>query len=141
MLRTRTERRIACPRDRVFALFADHRRWPGMFPRVHGTRLLDEAGAKQRIEVAHDEGTVMNVLTLRPPDVIELEETKRRYDARFVHRFEADGQDTRVVIDAEVRCKGVLAFVEPFLAPIVRRQLQRYTLEPLQRHAEDRRNV
>lgn len=106
-----------------------------MFPTIPGpasgtmaTRLV--------LEVDHIEGKVINVLTLRPGPELRLWESKRRYDALFVNRFESIPGGARVTVSGDIRLKGPVRLLAPFLRPYVRRQILRLSLQPLKTAAE-----
>jgi hypothetical protein len=120
--------------ERVSALYRDYLGWPQLFPAtIRGTRLVGEEGSSKTIEVDHaTEGKVVNVMTVLSPDEIRLEEHKRRYDARFVNRFEPHAQGTRYTVAAEVALKGPLRLLAAIARPIVRWQIDRFVLRPMQ---------
>jgi hypothetical protein len=100
-------------------------------------RLLADDGQRKTIEVDHaTEGKVINIMMMVSPHEIRLEEFKRRFDARFINRFEAAGQRTRYSIVAEVQLKGVARALSPLAPPIVRARLNRFVLEPMRAAAE-----
>ena len=72
------------------------------------------------------------------PDEIQLDERKRRYDARFTNHFESVPQGTRYSLVGEVRLKGAMAALAPLAKPIVRARMRRFVLEPLKEMAEAR---
>jgi hypothetical protein len=84
------------------------------------------------------EGRMLNVLTTRGPEVVELREYKRRFDATFVNRFEPAPEGTRYTIDATVRLALPYALLAPLLCGVVERSLRRFTLEPMRVAAERR---
>jgi hypothetical protein len=124
---------INAPPERVAALYADYEGWPGLFPdTIRGVRLLSDDGQRKTIEVDHaTEGKVINIMIAVSPREIHLEEFKRRFDARFMNRFEAVGQGTRYSIVAEVQLKGATRALGPLLTPVVRVRLRRFVLEPM----------
>jgi SAM-dependent methyltransferase len=122
----------------VAALYADWVGWPRLFPAtIRGVRLLADDGQRKTIEVDHaTEGKVINIMMMVSPHEIRLEEFRRRFDARFINRFEAIGQRTRYSIVAEVQLKGVARALGPLAPPIVRARLNRFVLEPMRAAAE-----
>jgi hypothetical protein len=110
--------------------------WP--FPTISGVRLLRREGAKLVLAVDHVEGRVLNELVVRPPDAIDLWEEKRRYDARFLNRFEEVPGGTRFTVSGEVFLKGWARLLRPFLGGYVRRQMERLQLQPVKAQAEAR---
>ncbi len=125
MVHTVVSTEISAPPDQVAALYADYEGWPRLFPAtIHGVRLLADGGERKIIEVDHaTEGKVINIMTLVSPDEIRLEEFKRRFDARFLNRFEAAGRGTRYSIVAEVQLKGAARVLATLASPIVRARL------------------
>jgi len=93
MVHTVVSAEIGAPPELVAALYADYEGWPRLFPAtICGVRLLADDGQRKTIEIAHaSEGNVINILIVVSPQEIRLEEFKRRFDARFINRFEAAG--------------------------------------------------
>ena len=133
MVHTVVSAEIGAPPELVSALYADYEGWPRLFPAtIRGVRLLADEGQRKTIEIAHaSEGKVINILILVSPQEIRLEEFMRRFDARFINRFEAAGQATRYSIVADVQLKGVARALAPLAPPIVRVRLNRFVLEPM----------
>jgi hypothetical protein len=129
---------ISAPRERVAGLYADYRNWPRLFPTIKGVRLIGREGAKQVLEIDHLEGKVVNELVVRAPDELDLWEVKRRYDARFVNRFETVPGGTRLTVRGDIALKGWARLLQPFLRGYVRRQVERLQLQPLKAAAEGR---
>jgi len=73
----------------------------------------------------------MNELTECGEGVVVLRESKRRYDATFVNRFETVAGGTRYTVDAAVHIKQPLTVLAPLLRGVVARAIRRYTVEPL----------
>ena len=138
MVRTVVSADINAPPERLAALYADWAGWPRLFPAtIRGVRLIAHDGQRRTIEVDHTtEGKVINIMMVVSPHEIRLEEFKRRFDARFINRFEAAGQGTRYSIVAEVQLKGVARALGPLVTPIVRARLKRFVLEPMRAAAE-----
>ena len=138
MVRTVVSAYINAKPERLAALYADWADWPRLFPAtIRGVRLLANDGQRRTIEVDHaTEGKVINIMMVVSPHEIRLEEFKRRFDARFINRFEAAGQGTRYSIVAEVQLKGVARALGPLVTPIVRARLHRFVLEPMRAAAE-----
>jgi uncharacterized protein DUF998 len=84
---------IEAPPELVASLYADYQRWPRLFPAtIRGVRLAADDGQYKTIEVDHvTEGKVINIMVVVSPTEVRLEEFKRRFDARFINRFEAVG--------------------------------------------------
>jgi len=115
MVHTVVSAEIGAPPELVAALYADYEGWPRLFPAtIRGVRLLADDGQRKTIEITHaSEGKVINILIVVSPQEIRLEEFMRRFDARFINRFEAAGQGTRYSIVADVRLKGVARASSP----------------------------
>ncbi len=129
---------VRAPRDDVMALYLDYERWPQLFPAtIRGVRLLRRDADVSTVEVDHrTEGRVINVLRRRAPGVIELGESKPRYEATFVNRFDPVAEGTRYTVVADVRLRMPYALLAPVLRPVVRRSVRRYVLEPMRAYAE-----
>jgi hypothetical protein len=129
---------IRAGRDSVFALYARWQDWPRTFGRtIRGVRLVREEGNVLSIDVDHVEGHVPNTMSLVPPDLIVLEERKRRYSARFENRFEpgAEGR-TRYAVTADVTLRGGLRWLRFLAKPIIRARIRRFVLDPIRHAAE-----
>ena len=127
---------IKAPRQTVLDVYADYASWPRLFPTIRGVRLLRREGPKLVLEVDHVEGRVLNELVVRPPDQLDLREEKRRYDARFLNRFENVPDGARFTARGELHLKGWARLLRPFLRGYVRRQMQRLQLQPVKAEAE-----
>jgi hypothetical protein len=131
---------IRAPQDTVFALYADWEHWPRLFPRtIRGVRLVASEGSSRTIDVDHSEGHVPNVMSIVSPELIVLDEHKRRYDARFENHFEplAGSRGTRYAVTAAVTLHGKLRWLGPLAKPLIRSRIRRYLLDPLRRAAEE----
>jgi hypothetical protein len=117
-------------------IYRNYRLWTLLFPAtIAGVRLLRIENDALVVEVLHKhEGVVLNQLRDLSSEAIELHEWKRRYEARFIHRFESCGQDTRSTLSAEIAFKGAWRLLEPFVKPWARHQIVRHVVKPLQRH-------
>src|SRR5262249_62328315 len=129
---------ISAPPELVAGLYADYEGWPRLFPAtIRGVRLVADDGRRKTIEVDHaTEGKVINIMMVASSHEIQLEEFKRRFDARFINRFEAAGQGTRYSIVADVPLKGVARALAPLVPPIVRARLNRFVLDPMRAAVE-----
>ena len=128
---------IRAPRDRVFALYARWQDWPRTFGRtIRGVRLVRQEGAVTVLDVDHVEGHVPNVMAVTAPDLIVLEERKRRFTARFENRFEPRADGTRYVVTADVSLQGWLRWLRFIAAPVIRSRIRRFVLEPIRLAAE-----
>lgn len=119
-------------------VYLDWRDWPGLFPlTIAAVKLLRDDGRTLRLEVSHKkQGKVVNVLRPLPSSEVELREWKKRYDARFVNRFEAAGAATRYTLVAEVALKGWYRLLALFVKPYMRWQMRHYVAAPLKRRVE-----
>jgi hypothetical protein len=81
---------IAAAPERVAAVYRDVERWDVTFPAtIQQARVVSTGDNWQEVEVAHRmEGRVPNTLIFLSATEIGLEESKRRFDARFLNRFE-----------------------------------------------------
>lgn len=136
---------IAAPPERVAAVYRDVDKWGVTFPAtIERARVIETGDNWQQVEVAHKmEGRVPNTIIFLSATEIGLEESKRRFDASFLNRFEpVPGGGTHYVIEGYVSLKGMLRILKPFLVGYVRRrqleQMRRYVLEPLKAAAEKR---
>jgi len=127
---------VQAPRETVLNVYADYQGWPRLFPTISGVRLLRREGPTLVLEVDHVQGKVVNELTVRPPAALDLWEEKRRYDARFLNRFEPVPGGTRFTVRGEIHLKGWARLLQPFLRDYVRRQMQRLQLQPVKAEAE-----
>ena len=101
-------------------------------------RLVADDGQRKTIEVDHaTEGKVINIMMVVSAHEIRLEEFKRRFDARFINRFQAAGQGTRYSIVADVQLKGLARGLAPLAPPIVRARLNRFVVEPMRAAVEN----
>ncbi len=129
--------------ERVAAIYRDVERWGDTFPAtIERAKIITTGENWKEIEVTHKQaGQVSNLLIDLARNEIGLEESKSKFDASFLNRFEprANG-GTHYVIDGYIRPKGIYRLLKPFLQGYVRRQtlrqMQNYVLEPLKRAAE-----
>jgi Polyketide cyclase / dehydrase and lipid transport len=129
---------VQAPRETVLDVYADYQGWPRLFPTISGVRLLRREGPTLVLKVDHVEGEVVNELTVRPPDALDLWEEKRRYDARFRNRFATVQGGTRFTARGDIYLKGWVRLLQPILRGYVRRQMQRLQLRPVKAEAEAR---
>jgi Polyketide cyclase / dehydrase and lipid transport len=129
---------VQAPRETVLDVYADYQGWPRLFPTISGVRLLRGEDPTLVLEVDHVEGKVVNELTVRPPDQLDLWEEKRRYNARFRNRFETVPGGTRFTARGDISLKGWARLLQPILRGYVRRQMQRLQLQPVKAEAEAR---
>ena len=129
---------IRAPVARVAGLYRDYRNWPRLFPAtIRGVRLERTQGNRTELLIDHREGTVPNVMTEVSPGRVDLWEARRRYNARFVNRFEAVPEGTRYTVAADVELKGAAKLLAPFLGGYIRTQIIRYVLAPMRVAAEE----
>lgn len=129
---------VRAPTYVVSSVYADYMHWHDVFPTISAVRLIRVEGSRQILEIDHREGKVINTLTVLSPDCIELEEVKRRYDAKFMNRFDAVPAGTRFTVLGDVCLKGWAKLLTPVLGVYVRRQMERYQLQPVKVAAEAR---
>lgn len=127
---------ICAPRDRVFAIYANYLNWPTIFPTIKAVHLVRDEGDAKLLEIDHVEGRVTNILRLRWPNAIEVDEVKRKYVGTFLNTFEIVPDGTRFSIDADIHLKGWYKLATPFVAEYSRRQLARLVLEPIRSSSE-----
>ena len=86
------------------------------------------------------EGHVPNTLIDLSDTEIALEESKRKFSASFINRFEPASDGTHYVIRAYISPKGIYKLLRPLLKGYVRRQaiqqMRNYVLTPLKTAAE-----
>lgn len=136
---------IAAPPDRVAAVYRDVERWGETFPAtIERARITKIGDHWKEIEVTHrQEGQVPNLLIEISMNEIGLKESKRKFEASFLNRFQprTDG-GTHYVIDGYICPRGIYRLLKPFLIGYVHRrtlqQMQDYVLEPLKRAVERR---
>ena len=134
---------IAAPPERVAALYRDVEKWGDTFPAtIEFARVIKTGNNWKQIEVNHkEEGRVPNTLIDLSPIEIGLEESKKKFNASFLNRFERTANGgTHYVVHAYIRPKGIYKLLKPFLAGYARRQalkqVKNYVLEPLKVAAE-----
>lgn len=137
---------IAALPERVAAVYRDVEKWGETFPAtIERARVIESGDNWKQIEVSHRmEGRVPNTLIFLSDTEIWLEESKKRFDAAFLNRFQpADGGGTHYIITAYISLKGIYKVLEPFLTGYVRRraleQMKNYVLQPLKTAAEKER--
>ena len=130
---------IRAPAARVAGLYRDYEGWPRLFPAtIRGVHLVRAQGNRTELRIDHREGTVPNAMIEVGPERVDLWEARRRYDARFVNRFEAVPEGTRYTVAADVELKGAAKLLGPLLGGYIRRRITRYVLEPVRAAAEER---
>jgi hypothetical protein len=110
----------------------DYQHWSQLFPTVRGARLVSEETDCIVLDVDHrTDGHVVNVLRHRSPYEIELDERQPQFTAEFINRFETEGDDTRLVVTANVRLRMPYAILGPFLGAYIRHRIRRFVFEPM----------
>ncbi len=134
---------IAAPPEHVAALYRDVEKWGNTFPAtIEFARVIKTGNDWKQIEVDHKkEGRVPNTLFDLSSTEIGLKESKNKFNASFLNRFERTANGgTHYVVHAYIRLKGIYKLVRPFLVGYVRhqtlKQIQNYVLEPLKVAAE-----
>jgi hypothetical protein len=137
---------IAVPPKSVAALYCAVEKWGETFPAtIEKAQVIQTGDNWEQIEVIHkSEGRVPNTLIFLSDTEVGLEESKKRFDASFLNRFElAVGGGTHYVITAYISPKGIYRVLKPFLKAYVRRkalnQMKSYVLDPLKTAAEKAR--
>ena len=134
---------IAAPPERVAEIYRDVENWGNTFPAtIESARVIKTGDHWKQIEVDHKkEGRVPNTLIDLSPTAIGLKESKKRFNAGFLNRFERTANGgTHYVVHAYVSPKGIYKLLKPILAGYVHRQMLKqvrsYVLEPLKVAAE-----
>ena len=128
---------IRAPRTRVVEIYLDYRNWPKLFPTIKEVRLVREEPQRKVLEIDHKEGRVINILTTVSPEEVVLEEFKKKYDGKFVNRFEDVPDGTRFTVAADISLKGFYKLVAPFLDGYIRKQITVFVLDPVKKFAEN----
>jgi Polyketide cyclase / dehydrase and lipid transport len=127
---------IKASQTRVVEIYQDYRNWPNLFPTIKAVRLVREEPHKKVLEIDHSEGRVINILTIVSPQEVVLEEFKKKYDGKFVNRFEVVPDGTRFTVAADISLKGFYKLLAPFLDDYIRRQITVFVLNPVKKSAE-----
>ena len=141
MLHVETSTTIQAPQTRVVEIYKDYRNWPKLFPTIKAVRLVREEPGRKILEIDHEEGQVINILTLVSPEEVELEEFKKNYDGKFTNRFEAVPGGTRFTVAADISLKGCYKLLAPFLDGYIRKQITVFVLDPVKKLAEGRQGA
>lgn len=149
VLRVEVEAPVSAPAAIVADVYADYARWPSVFPMIAAVRHVGRSGSWDVLRVDHRrDGVVRNELRTVRPGVVELRESKPRYDATFVNEFTDDGfaddeptgdaGRSRFRVRADVRLAGAARFLRPVVAPLVRHRIRTLQIDPVRRAAEQR---
>ncbi len=137
---------IAAAPQSVAALYRNVEKWGETFPATIAKAQVIQTGDNWvEVAVSHkNDGRVPNTLIFLSDTEVGLEESKKRFDAKFLNKFEpAVGGGTHYVITAYISPKGFYRILKPFLGAYVRRQalhqMNNYVLEPLKTAAEKAR--
>jgi hypothetical protein len=131
-VRTAAAVTIRAPRERLVKLYLDYQHWSQLFPTIREARLVKHNGDHIVLDVdRRNDGHVVSVLRPLSPYEIELDERQSQFSAEFINRFETEGDDTRVIVTANVRLKGAYALLAPFLGAYIRHRIRRFVLEPM----------
>ena len=124
-------------------IYRDVEHWGKTFPAtIEYARVIETGDNWKQIEVDHKkEGRVPNTLIDLSPTAIGFKESKKRFNAGFLNRFERTANGgTHYVVHAYVSPKGIYKLLKPILAGYVHRQMLKqvrsYVLEPLKVAAE-----
>ena len=137
-MRIRAETYVSAPAEQVYAVYADYRQWPKIFPTIRGVHVIGRDRDTVVLVIDHTEGQVRNDLLLQPPNRILLVESKRAYDATFVNTFYRSGQGTRFEVEGNVHLKGARRLLAPVVRSYARRQMRVFQLAPVKAEAERR---
>jgi hypothetical protein len=136
---------IAAPPEQVAAVYRNVDHWGSTFPAtIQSARVVKAGDGWQEIEVQHRfEGRVANTLIDLSRTEIALWESKKKFDASFLNRFEPTAEGgTHYVIHAYVSLKGIYRLLKPLLTGYVQRQtlqqVKSFVLVPLKTAAEKR---
>jgi hypothetical protein len=134
---------IAAPPERVAAVYRDVEKWGDTFPAtIESARVIKTGSNWKLIEVAHKmEGRVPNTLIDFSPTEIGLQESKKKFNASFLNRFERiTNGGTHYVVRAFVSPKGIYKLIKPLVVGFVHRQVlkqvRNYVMEPLKTAVE-----
>jgi hypothetical protein len=101
---------IAAAPEFVAALYRNVEKWEETFPATIAKAQVIQTGDNwEQVEVSHKrEGRVPNTLIFLSDTEVGLEESKQRFDAKFLNKFEpAGGGGTHYVITAYISPKGI----------------------------------
>jgi hypothetical protein len=121
------------------AAYLDYRKWGKLFPlTIRGVKFIREENNILTVEVDHKtEGFVINILTVISDREIKLEEYKPKYNATFINCFAEISTGTRYTVVAYVSMKNFYKLIEPFIKPIVKKRIRKFTLRPMKEFLEN----
>jgi hypothetical protein len=136
---------IAASPEQVAAVYRNVDNWGSTFPdTIQSAHVVKEGDNWKQIEVEHRyEGRVANTLIDLSPTEIALQESKKKFEATFLNRFEPTAEgETHYVIHAYVSLKGIYKLLKPLLKGYVQRQtleqVRSFVLIPIKTAAEKR---
>lgn len=136
---------IAASPEVVASIYRDVEKWGKIFPAtIEQAKVIALRKNCKEIEVLHkQEGCVPNTLIDLSPTEIGLEESKPKFNASFINKFQrAPGNNTHYVIHSYISLKGIYKVFKPFLKGYVRHQslksMQEYVLSPLKVAVEEK---
>jgi hypothetical protein len=135
---------ISASPEYVASLYRNVEKWGETFPATIASARITNYGTNwKEIDVEHKkERRVPNTLIDLSDNEIALKESKRKFSASFINRFEPASDGTHYVIRAYIRLKGIYRLLKPLLKGYVRRQaikqMKTYVLSPLKAAAEKR---
>ena len=127
---------IQAPPPVVARLYADPHSWAVFYPAIQAVSVVGQRGGTTLVDVAHEEGTVRNEVTVIDASHVRLFEDKRRYVVRFDVQFRSESGGTRVHLVGDVRVKGILRVFSPLARSYARRLIRTKQLQPLKHAAE-----
>jgi len=116
----------------------DWQAWPQAFPEtIHSVSLLSRSDDALTLRVFHrTEGPVINILKPDQDGAVRLREFKSLYDAQFRFFAGPAPNGARLHVHGCIWLKGWSAWLGCLAAPIVRRRMRKYLLEPIRVRAE-----
>ncbi len=142
-MRIHVERTVPFPRGAVYSWWTDFREddhgslgSPARSRREILRRSNDEVVLRDRA-TRPARVTIEAHVTLDPPDGNTVEARYPGADVRYGYRFLPAGKGTRIILDADIRARGIGYVILPFLHRWARRYVERDTDFHLRRMAED----
>lgn len=124
--------------ERACDILRDWRCWPRTFPStIAAVNLIERSNKSITLQILHrTEGPVINILNPDECGAVRLREFKPRYDAEFTFFSMPAQAGSTLHVHGSIWLKGPLAWLGCLLAPLIRRRMRRYLLEPLRVRAE-----